>query len=77
MKLWIGLVIAFAVLVFVYNFIKNKKRRNSHLDAAIEFKKRYHQNRRVKQDICEDRNQSNYVTKYNSKLDYVEKDRFT
>ena len=77
MKLWIGLVIAFAVLVFVYNFIKNKKRRNSHLDATIEFKKRYHQNRRVKQDICEDRNQSTYVTKYNSKLDYVEKDRFT
>ena len=77
MKLWIGLVIAFAVLVFVDNIIKNKKRRNSHLDTTIEFKKRYHQNRRGKQDICEDRNQSNYVTKYNSRLDYVEKDKFT
>ena len=39
MKLWIGLVIAFAVLVLVYNFIKNNKRRKSHVDATMEFKK--------------------------------------
>lgn len=71
MKLWIGLIIAFAVLVFVYNFIKNKKRRKAHVDMVAEFNKRYHKVKKVKKS--EHKEYSNYITKYNSSLDYVEK----
>lgn len=73
MKLWIGLVIGFAALVFIYNFIKSRKRRRNHTDAVTEFRKRYHRSDKIRK--TESTEYSNYVTKYNSKIDYVERDK--
>lgn len=70
MKIIIGLLIAFAALVFIYNFIKLRKRRKNNKNIVSEYNRKYfHKN------IIDNKNPnaSNYITKYNSQLDYLEK----
>ncbi len=74
MKAMIFLLIAFLVLVYVYTFIKIRKRRKANqINTIMEFKDKYLKN----QTISENQPNSNYkkqITKYNSKIDYISKD---
>lgn len=73
MKEIIGLTIAFAALVFIYNLIKMRKRRRNNKDIVSEYNKKYlHKNTKNKRNLNSS-NYNNYVTKYNSQLDYMEK----
>lgn len=70
MKIIIGLLIAFTALVFIYNFIKFRKRRKNNKNIVSEYNRNYlHKN--IKDN--KNSNASNYITKYNSQLDYLEK----
>ena len=74
MKALIFLLIAFLVLVYVYTFIKiRKKRKENKFSAVTEFKNKYLK----KHTISDNQPNSNYkkqITKYNSKIDYINKD---
>ncbi len=78
MKLFIGLVIAFLILIYVYTFIKLRKKRKKDIDNMVvdHYRKQYLQ--RKKQSESANYNNSNYqtyITKYNSQVDYIEKDQ--
>lgn len=73
MKLQIGIIIVFALLVNIYTFIKIRRKRKKEIN---EFR-RYHSEyiKHIRKDSHEDFS-SNYkkqITKYNSTLDYIEK----
>lgn len=82
MKLFIGLIIAFLVLIYVYTFIKIRKRRKKNTDAVDDYRKQYLQRKRLsetsnyKDSNYRDSNYEAYITKYNSQLDYIEKDKY-
>ena len=77
MKLIIIIIIAFLVLVYVYTYIKYKKRRSQTTNSVNEFHKKYlMKNASQKHTTLKDNTYTKYVTRYNSKLDYVEKDNF-
>lgn len=76
MKLIIIITIAFLILVYAYSYIKYKKRKAQTVNSVDEFHKKY-----LKKSISQKKAASkdtacNYITKYNSTLDYVEKDDF-
>lgn len=78
MNLFIGLVIAFLILIYVYTFIKIRKKRKKNLDNMVvdNYRKQYLQ--RKKQFEAANYKNSNYetyITKYNSQVDYIEKDQ--
>lgn len=75
MKLQIGIIIAFALLVNVYTFIKIRRKRKKEINTATEYHSEYKRHINIRNDNREDLS-SNYkkqITKYNSTLDYVEK----
>ena len=77
MKLLILLIIAFLVLVYVYTFIKIRKKRKQRTNTVIEFREKYLNKDAVNdalQSKSPDMNYKKYVTKYNSKIDYMEHD---
>ena len=69
MKLLIIGIIIFLVVLYIYTFIKYKKRKNSHVSAVEEFKRKY-------QHVDDVNAQEDSViinkTKFNSDLDYIE-----
>ena len=75
MKLQIGIIIAFALLVNVYTFIKIRRKRKKEINTATGYRSEYKRHINIRNDSREDLT-SNYkkqITKYNSTLDYVEK----
>lgn len=75
MKLLIFLMIAFLVVVYVYTFIKiHKKRQQRSGNTVSEFNKKYHSKKKTAANADKDTNTGRYITKYNSKLDYIAKD---
>ena len=75
MRLQIGIIIAFALLVNVYTFIKIRRKRKKEINKATEYHSEYKRHINIRNDNREDLS-SNYkkqITKYNSTLDYVEK----
>ncbi len=78
MKFLIIIVIAFLILVYAYTYIKYKKRKSNYIDTVSDFRKKYLKgdniSRQKKTNITS--NYQKYITKYNSSLDYVEKDKF-
>ncbi|MBO5056854.1 MAG: hypothetical protein J6C64_10950 [Lachnospiraceae bacterium] len=73
MKIIIWLLIAFAALVFIYNFIKLRKRRKNNKNTVSEYNRKYlHKNIKNNKN-SNSSNYNNYITKYNSQLDYLEK----
>lgn len=71
MKAFIGLIIAFLILVYVYTFIKIRKKRKNNTDAVSNYKKQYTKLKKT----SESSNYKKYITKYNSHIDYIEKDK--
>lgn len=70
MKLVIVIVIAFLILMYVYTYIKYRKGKSHSIDTISDFHNKYlKENTSLKE-------KSNYITKYNSTLDYVEKNKF-
>ena len=76
MKLLIGLLIGFVILVYVYNYLKLRKRRQDQTDTVARYRRRYRarQQKQVSGSRLDDSNYKKYVTKYNSKTDYISKD---
>lgn len=76
MKLIIFLIVAFLVLVYIYTFIKNhKKRKQRSVNTVTEFNRKYRPEKKaLNNNTDKDANYRKYVTKYNSKMDYITKD---
>lgn len=72
MKLLIVGIFAFLVLVYVYTFIKIRKKRNNKTSSVAEFNEKY-LNKKVN-NVMEDQYYKKYITKYNSKIDYIAKE---
>lgn len=73
MKLLIILVIVFLVILYTYTYIKYKKRKQ--IDTVSDFRKTYLKKRAPRQSQPNDA-QIQYLTKYNSPIDYIEKEDF-
>ena len=77
MKMVLILIIAFLIILYVYNYIKHKKRKAQTIDTVGDFHKKYLQkNNPQNENINKDNDYTKFITKYNSKVDYVEKDKF-
>lgn len=77
MKLQIIIIIAFLVLVYVYTFIKYKKRKKQGtIDTVGEFNRKYIKKNSHRQTDDKIDSYTQYITKYNSTIDYVEKGKF-
>lgn len=76
MKFLIIIIIAFLVLVYVYTYIKYKKRKSQKIDTVSDFRKKYLKNNIQRENVKNANDYTKYITKYNSTLDYVEKDKF-
>lgn len=74
MKLLIILLIGFLVFLYVYTFVKIKKRRKSNIDIVSEYNQRYLNKENKINTTSEASNYKKYITKYNSTVDYVNKD---
>lgn len=72
MKLLIVGIVAFLVLVYVYTFIKIRKRRNNKTSSVEEFNKKYLNKK--ENNVMKDQYYKKYITKYNSKIDYIAKE---
>lgn len=78
MKLFIGLVIAFLILIYVYTFIKIRKKRKKNIDNMVvdNYRKQYLQRKKQSESAnYKNSNYETYITKYNSQVDYIEKDQ--
>lgn len=72
MKLQIGIIIIFALLVNVSTFIKVRRKRKKEIDTVDGYRSEYQ--RHIRNHSREDfpSNYKKQVTKYNSTLDYIE-----
>lgn len=75
MKILIVIIIAFLVILYIYTYLKFKKRRKHKIDAVGDYRKSY-LNDRSTQNTAKSDGYTNYLTKYNNSLDYIEKDAF-
>ncbi|MDE5909409.1 MAG: hypothetical protein K2H52_11800 [Lachnospiraceae bacterium] len=75
MKFLIIIIIIFLVVIYVYTYIKLKKSRKNKIDAVGDFRKSY-QKRKASPNLTKTDEYTNYLTKYNNSLDYIEKDAF-
>ncbi len=74
MKAIIFLLIAFLVLVYIYTFIKIRKRRKSNnFNTVLEFKEKYIKDKSIPENQPNS-NYKKYITKYNSNIDYISKE---
>lgn len=75
MKILIIIIIAFLVLLYVYTYLKYRKGKSNKIDTIGDFHNRYlKENTAQKRNAAQsDNNHTNYITRYNSKVDYVEK----
>lgn len=77
MKLLIIIIIAFLVLVYVSTYIKIKKRKQQGMiDTISEFNRKYIKKNLPKQTATKIDSYTQYFTKYNSSIDYIERDKW-
>ena len=67
-------VIAFLIVIYAYNLIRHKKRKNAQTNTVKEFKEKYKDTSKEKENSLQ--GYTPYLTKYNSSVDYVEKSEF-
>lgn len=73
MKMMIFLIFAFIIIVYIYTFVKiRKKRRENSKSTVMEFNDKYHKQNNT--DKIDNLNYQKYITKYNSKIDYISKE---
>lgn len=75
MKLLIVIIIVFLAIIYIYTYLKFRKRRKTQIDAVGNFRKNYLKDSPSRNTPNQD-GYTSYVTKYNSSLDYIEKDAF-
>lgn len=75
MKLQIGIIAAFALVVNVYTLIKIRRKRKKETETTIGRLSEYQKRNNIRNGNREDlpSNYKKQITKYNSTLDYVEK----
>ncbi len=73
MKLLIIPVIAFLIILYTYTFIKYKRRKQ--IDTVADFRQNYLKKKESKPSQPNDA-QIQYLTKYNSPVDYIEREEF-
>ena len=77
MKLLIIIIIAFLVLVYVSTYIKIKKRKQQGMiDTVSEYNRKYIKKNLPKQTATKIDSYTQYFTKYNSSIDYIERDKW-
>lgn len=75
MKILIIIIIVFLVVLYIYTFIKYKKRRKKEINAVGDYRRTYLKSNSTPNPSPDDE-YTNYLTKYNSSLDYIEKETF-
>lgn len=76
MKVLIVVLIAFLAAVYVFTFIKWKKRRNQGVNAVADFREKYLRDKTVTDEEATSKDSKPIITKYNSQIDYMERDEF-
>lgn len=76
MKILIIAVIVFVVIIYLYTYIKYKKRKQQKIDTVGDYKRTYLRKNTEPQNPPSNDGYTNYMTKYNSKVDYIEKEAF-
>lgn len=74
MKLLLSIIVIFLAVLYIYTFIKIKRRKKNNIDAVGDFRRNY-----LKKDFAQNpqNNEYNqYLTKYNSSVDYIDKEEF-
>lgn len=74
MKLLIMSIFVFLVIMYVYTYKRYKKIKKNNINTVEEFRKKY-----LKKELPDAQDAgkgNNYITKYNSSVDYIEKDTF-
>lgn len=77
MKILLILMIAFLALVYIYTFLKIRKKRKNNKSAIQDFNEKYLEKKNIKRIDTKpvlDSNYKKYITKYNSQMDYISKD---
>lgn len=77
MKVLIIIICAFLILLYVYTYLKYKKGKSNKINTIGEFHNRYLKENTVQKrnTVPTDNKHTNYITRYNSKVDYVEKNK--
>ena len=75
MKFLLIIIIGFLVILYIYTYIKYKKRSKKEIDAVGDYRRNYLENNSNQNPPPND-GYTNYLTKYNSSLDYIEKETF-
>lgn len=75
MKLLIGLILAFSILVNLYTFLKIRKRRKKSISIVAKYNQPYLNRLKSKNNNYDLSNYKKQITKYNSQVDYIEKDK--
>lgn len=77
MKLLLTGIIVFLFILYIYTYVRYKKMKNNRSSAVEDFKKKYH--KEDKDPGTKVQNRANdfttYTTKFNSTLDYVEREQ--
>lgn len=77
MNLFIIVIIGFTILVFIYNYLKMRKRRKNQIDTVTQYHRQFDSHRKTTARYnLSDSNYKKNVTKSNSKIDYISKDDY-
>lgn len=83
MKILLIVIISFLILMYIYTYIKHKKRRQNQTGAVESFRKNYLQKNSIKsrtvihtEGASAQGELKKQITKYNSSLDYIERNDF-
>lgn len=79
MKLLLIGIIVFLVILYIYTYVRYKKMKKNRISAVEDFKNKYHKKEQKEQkELDQIRNNdpmTTYTSKFNSSLDYVEKNQ--
>lgn len=76
MKLLLIFIIVFLAILYVYTYIKYKKRKKTGIDAVGDYRRTYLEKEKDSAPPVSKDGYTNYLTKHNSTLDYIEKEAF-
>lgn len=74
MKLLFVGIIVFLVIMYIYTYVRYKKRKKQTVPLVEEFRNKYIQKKPKASKPDTDEGTVKYITKFNSTLDYIERD---
>ena len=73
MKMLIIIIIGFLAIIYIYTFIKYKKRKKNEISVVNSYRENYIEKKRFNnQSDITDNSSYQQITKYNSSVDYIE-----